>query len=263
MVRLLNGWRRSRLRALPLPAEWERVIERNIAFFDRLSPADRRELFGHTQILLAEKHFEGCDGLELTDEIRVTVAAYASLLLLHRSTDYYPRLTSILIYPSAYVASGERYQGDGIWEEGDVVRLGETAARLGAVVVAWDDVPRGPNAGVDGRNVVLHEFAHQLDFEDRVVDGTPLLEFGQHASWKRVFTAEYEGLRRAIDAGEPTLIRRYGAKNHAEFFAVVTEIFFHRGSALREKHPDLYQELRAFYCQDPATWDRTDAVRPE
>lgn len=263
MVRLLNGWRRARLRALPLPAEWERVIERNVVFFDRLSAPDRRELFGHTQILLAEKHFEGCDGLELTDEIRVTVAAYASLLLLHRSTDYYPRLTSILIYPNAYVASGERYEGDGIWEEGEVVRAGETGVRLGAVVVAWGDVPRGPNAGEDAYNVVLHEFAHQLDFEDRVVDGTPLLEPGQHESWRRVFTAEYEGLRAALDAGEPTLIRPYGAKNRAEFFAVVTEIFFHRGRALREKHPELYQELHSFYRQDPATWHRTDASRPE
>jgi len=254
MIKVLKGRRRERLRALPLPAEWERIIERNVSFFSRLPPADRQELFGHTQVVLAEKQFEGCGGLELTDEIRVTVAAYASVLLLHRSTDYYPRLTSILVYPTAYVVSEERYAGDGIWEEGETVRLGETEARLGAVVVAWNDVPRGAIAASHGSNVVLHEFAHQLDFEDYVVDGTPLLERGQYASWARVFTDEYDALRRSLDNGESTFIGSYGGKNHAEFFAVLTELFFHCGGELRDEHPALYGELRSFYRQDPAEW---------
>lgn len=253
-MKLLIGWRRHRLRALPLPAEWERIIERNVTFFDCLSASDRRELFGKTQILLAEKQFEGCDGLQLTDEIRVTIAAYAAVLLLRRETDYYPRLTSILVYPGAYVASGERHVGDGVWEEGEVSRLGETGLRLSAVVVAWDDVPRGREAGGVRDNVVLHELAHQLDFENNAVDGTPLIEPGQRASWARVCGGELERLRSAVADGEPTLIRPYGAKNPAEFFAVVTELFFHRGGELRDCHPNLYREFQSFYGLDPAEW---------
>ena len=262
MIDLFKKWRRQRLRALPLSAEWERIIERNVSAYSRLLPEDRRELLGHTHVLLAEKHFEGCGGLQLTDEIRVTVAAQASVLLLHRDTDYYPRLTSILIYPSAYVVPGERPIGGGIWEEGEDVRLGHTSAQLGALVVAWDDVVRGARTFDDTDNVVFHEFAHQLDFEDHVVDGTPLLESRQYVSWARVLGAEYEALRRATVQATPTLIDEYGATNPAEFFAVVTELFFERPTALRERHPALYEELRKFYQQDPATWLNTDLDPP-
>ncbi|HEY9226096.1 MAG TPA: zinc-dependent peptidase [Gemmatimonadaceae bacterium] len=163
---LFTGWRRTRLRALPLPAEWERMIERNVPAFGRLSPADQRELLGHTHVLLDEKTFEGCGGLALTDEIRVTVAAHASVLLLHRDTDYFARLKSILVYPSAYVVSGERHVGDGIWEDDEKVRRGETSQRLAAVVVGLDAVPGGSRNVAVGENVVLHEFAHQLDYEN-------------------------------------------------------------------------------------------------
>ena len=262
MFDLFKSKRRERLRALQLPAEWQRIIERNVSAYLRLSPDDRRELLGHTQVLLAEKHFEGCGGLRLTDEIRVTIAAQASVLLLHRETDYYPRLTSIIVYPSAYVVPGERPIGGGIWEEGEDVRLGHTSAQLGALVVAWDDVVRGARTFDDADNVVFHEFAHQLDFEDRVVDGTPLLESRQYASWARVFGVEYEALRQATADATPTLIDQYGATNPAEFFAVVTELFFERPLALRDRHPDMYGELRAFYQQDPATWLSGDLDPP-
>jgi len=254
MTNFLKRWRRVRLRALPFPADWRRFVERNVSVFGRLPPADQRELLGHTQVVLAEKHFEGCGGLELTDEIRVTIAAQACVLLLHRSTDYYPRLTSILVDPSAYVVSEERPVGGGLWEDGEEVRLGHTAPTLGALVIAWDDALRGARGVDDGDNVVFHEFAHQLDFEDFVVDGTPLLDSHQYRTWARVLGAEYEALRRAEAYEAPTLIDQYGAKNPAEFFAVVTELFFERPRELRDKHPALYQELRSFYHQDPAAW---------
>lgn len=254
MFGLFKHRRRERLRALPFPPAWERVIERNVAVYRRLPPKDRRELQGHVQVLLAEKSFEGCGGLELTDEIRVTIAAQAAVLLLHRETDYYPELKAILVYPSAYVVSEERHVGDGIWSDGDEVRLGHTAARLGALVVTWDDALRGARTMDDGANVVFHEFAHQLDYEDHVVNGTPALEPGQYASWARVLSAEFDALRRAADEARPTLIDQYGATNPAEFFAVLTELFFERPTELREKHAALYDELRAFYQQDPATW---------
>lgn len=254
MIDLFKSQRRERLRSTPFPAEWLRFLERNVSVYRRLPPTDQRELQGHAQVLLAEKHFEGCGGLQLTDEIRVTVAGLASVLLLHRETDYYPRLTSILIYPSAYVVPDERPVGGGIWEEREDVHLGHTSPQLGALVIAWDDVARSARAVDDGGNLALHEFAHQLDFEDRVVDGTPLLESRQYASWARVLGAEYDALRRAAANDSPTLIDQYGATNPAEFFAVLTELFFERPTALRDRHPALYDELRVFYRQDPATW---------
>lgn len=256
MLDFLKRRRREALRAEPFPPEWKAIVERNVSVFNRLQPEDQLELLGHTQILLAEKHFEGCGGLELTDEIRVTIAAQASVLLLHRETDYYPRLTSILVYPNAYVVPGEHPVGDGIWEETEAVHLGHTAPHLGALVLAWNESLHGARALGDGDNVLLHEFAHQLDFEDLEVDGTPLLESrSQYLSWARVLGAEFETLRRESDEGRSTLLDDYGATNPAEFFAVVTEFFFERPRELREKHAALYEELRAFYKQDPVGWN--------
>lgn len=247
--------RRQRVRAQAFPPAWRRFVERNVTVFARLPPHDQAELLGHVQVLLAEKHFEGCGGLELTDEIRVTVAAQACVLLLHRETDYYPRLTSILIYPSAYMVPGDRPVGDGIWQEGDDARLGHTAPRLGALLLAWDAALHGARNLDDGDNLVFHEFAHQLDFEDFAVDGTPPLESrAQYASWSRVLGAEYDELRRASAGGTATLLDQYGATNPAEFFAVATEFFFDRPRELRQRHAALYGELRSFYRQDPAEW---------
>src|SRR3979411_1260508 len=173
---LFKSRRRARLRAQPVPAEWRAILGRHLPVFSRLSGQDRAELLGHTQIFLAEKHFEGAGGLELTDEIRVTIAAQASLLLMHRETDYYPELVSIIVYPSGDTATEDRHIGHGIWEEGSEDRLGHTGQRLRALVLAWDAVRRGAAAPADGQNLVLHEFARQLDFENASSDGTPALD---------------------------------------------------------------------------------------
>src|SRR6476661_1610681 len=227
MVFHLKSRRRARLRAKPVPAEWRAIVERNLPVFTRLTPEDQAELLGHTQVFVAEKHFEGAGGLELTDEMRVTIAAQACLLLLHRETDYYPELVSIIVYPSGYTATEDRHIGHGIWEEGGEDRLGHTAQRLSALVLAWDAVRHGAAAPADGHNLVLHEFAHQLDFENQASDGTPALETrGDLLAWARVMSAEFENLRGASNAGEETLLDSYGATNPAEFFAVITEVFF-------------------------------------
>lgn len=260
---LLTGRRRARLRTTPPPPEWRRIVERNLPIFRRLPPADQAELLGHVQVFVAEKHFEGCGGLELTDEIRVTIAAQACLLLLHRETDYYPRLRSILVYPTGYTAHEEEHVGDGIWEEGPEDRLGHTAQRLRALVLAWDAAKHGARDPTDGQNLVLHEFAHQLDFEDDATNGTPALEsHEEYLAWGRVMSEEFEALRAADEAGEETLIDPYGAIAPAEFFAVVTEAFFERPHALRHRHPSLYERLAAFYRQDPASFVPHDEPRP-
>lgn len=246
--------RRDRLRAEAFPDAWRRVIDMRVPMVARLGAEDQRELLGHTRVLLEEKHFEGAGGLLMRDEVRVTIAAQAAMLLLHRETDYFPRLTSVIVYPSGYVAENKRAEG-GIWSEGEEHLAGHTQQHLRALVLAWDDVKAGAADPGDGRNLVLHEFAHQLDFEDGSTDGRPLLETGEQArSWARVFGDELESLRRAADAGELTVLDPYGAEDPAEFFAVATETFFERGAELRQRHPRLYDELRQFYRQDPASW---------
>jgi len=252
---LLTNRRRAKLRNQPVPSEWRAIVRRNLPVFGRLSAEDQSELLEHLQVFLAEKHFEGCGGLELTDEIRVTIAAQACLLLLHRETDYYPRLTSILVYPTGYTAHGERHVGGGIWEEADDDRLGHTQQRLGALVLAWDAAKQGALEPSDGDNLVLHEFAHQLDFEDNETNGTPALETrAAYLAWGRVMSEEFAALRQAEEAHRPTLIDQYGATNPAEFFAVITEAFFERPHALRTRHPELYAELAGFYRQDPSSF---------
>jgi Mlc titration factor MtfA (ptsG expression regulator) len=249
----LKKRRRRRLRAQIIPAAWGLTLTRNLPFFRRLPPEDQAELLGHVQVFLAEKKFEGCGGLNLTDEVRLTIAGQACLLLLHRETDYYPELSTILVYPSTYIAQGERHLEGPIWETGDQHLLGHTQHRLGALVLAWDAAKQSAANSSNGRNLVLHEFAHQLDFEDHATDGTPVLaRRSDYAAWERVMRREFEALRLADQTGRPTVLDTYGATNPAEFFAVVTETFFERPCELRAGHPDLYSELERFYRQDPA-----------
>lgn len=252
---LFKSRRRSRLRTKPVPKAWRVILENNLPVFSRLTKEDQDELLGHIQVFLAEKHFEGAGGLTLTDEIKVTVAAQACLLLLHRETDYYPDLTSIIVYPTGYIAEEERHIGGGIWEEGGEHRLGHTGQRLGAIVLAWDAVRHGAAEPIDGTNLVLHEFAHQLDFENRSSDGTPVLQSsGDYRAWARVMSHEFEQLRDALEAGDDTFLDDYGATNPAEFFAVITEAFFERPRALRRNHPALFMQLQRFYQQDPTSY---------
>jgi MtfA peptidase len=258
---LFGQRRRERLRAEPVPLAWRVILERNLPIFTRLPLEDQTELLRHVQVFLAEKKFEGAGGLQLTDEIRVTIAAQACLLLLHRDTDYYPDLLTIIVYPSGYTVEDERHVGGGVWEEGGEDRLGHTARGLRALVLAWDAARHGALDPSDGENLVLHEFAHQLDFENRGADGTPALATrAEYLAWARVMSAEFEALRHASRTGASTLLDSYGATNPAEFFAVITEAFFERPRALRARHAALYAELERFFRQDPATWSAEPAA---
>jgi hypothetical protein len=256
MLPFLTRRRRARLRATSVPDAWRRIVERNVPLWRRLDDADRAELRGHAQVLLAEKHWEGCGGLALGDEHRVTVAAWASFLLLHRDTDYFPGLRSVLLYPTAYVIEGEHELGGGLVFEGEEEFSGHTQERLGAVLLNWRDVKADARDPDDGVNLVLHEFAHQLDFEDGDPDGAPALDGGgaTYARWRAVLGAELERLRRDVRTGRRTVLDPYGAEDPVEFFAVATEAFFESPDLLRDEHPTLYAELARFYRQDPAGW---------
>lgn len=244
--------RRDSTRAIPLPPAWLQVIERNVPFYRCLPEADQRELQGHIQVFLAEKRFEGCGGLQITDEIKVTISAQACVLLLHRDTDYYPTLNSILVYPGAYRAHQSMSIGTGMILESTAVRLGESWQR-GAVILSWDDVLQGAADIHDGHNVVLHEFAHQLDQEGGEAKGSPVLERrSMYVAWARILGAEYVQLQKDVQKGHRSVLDDYGATNPAEFFAVATECFFEKAIPLKKKHPELYEELKLYYRQDPA-----------
>lgn len=251
MFRWLTRRRRSALRQTALPAAWQAIIERNVPYVSRLPVADRDELAGHVQVFLAEKSFEGCGGLEMTDEIRVTIAAQACILLLHRETDYFAKLVSILVYPSTYVVPGGQHVGDGIMSADEEARLGESWIS-GVVVLVWDSVLAGARDMHDGHNVVLHEFAHQLDQEDGASDGAPILsKHSRYVAWARVLGDEFDTLVEATLDVHDGVIDQYGATNPAEFFAVVTETFFEQPRQLKARHPELYEQFRQFYRQDP------------
>jgi Mlc titration factor MtfA (ptsG expression regulator) len=251
----LKQQRRLRLRARPFPKEWLALIQRHVVFFHKLNGSDRLELLGHIQVFLAEKRFEGCGGFEITDEVRVTIAAQACLLLLHRQTDYFPHLLTILVYPLTYMVQEDHRIGEHVWEEGTVGRLGETGRRMGSLVLSWGAVKHGAADPSDGKNVVLHEFAHQLDYENHAADGVPgLATREQQSAWSDVMNSEFASLRAADESGIPTLLDTYGATDPVEFFAVSVEAFFEQPRSLRARHPRLYAELQNYFQQDPVDY---------
>jgi len=244
----LKRRRRRALLATPFPAPWRDYLVRNVPHYRYLQLAEQEKLHNDLRIFVAEKHWEGCGGLEMTDEIKVTIAANASLLVLGLEHDCFDRVTSILVYPRGYVDPQPRMGPGGIMVAGEA-RLGE--ATRGVVVLAWSEV-RDDVLG-DGHNVVFHEFAHQLDFLDGVVNGTPPLGSREaYARWKKVMTAEYQRLCDDAEHHRATLLDKYGTRNEGEFFAVATECFFERPVAMRHRHRELYNLLRDYYRQDPA-----------
>jgi len=253
-VNLFRSRRRRRLRSTPLSADSLRIIDRNVPYCRCLPPEERTELNGLIQVFLAEKPFEGAGGLVMTDEIRLTIAAQACILLLGREPHFYPGLDAIIVYPHAYVSRMARRNPDGTVSDAAQVRLGESW-RQGALVLSWDDVVSGAGDIHDGHNVVFHEFAHQLDAEHGPADGVPPLETrSMYVAWARALGAEYEDLVKRLRRHAPTFLNPYAATNPAEFFAVATEFFFEKSQAMRAGHPELYEQLRTFYQQDPAEW---------
>jgi Mlc titration factor MtfA (ptsG expression regulator) len=204
------------------------------------------------QVFVHDKSFEGCGGLEITDEMRVTIAAHACLLLLHLDGTCYPGVRRILVYPGAFWSKGA-FGRAGTPPPPAAPESGE-AWRDGMVVLSWDNVQRGGANPADGDDVVLHEFAHALDQEDGDAGGTPILNSPSLVrAWARVLRAHYDQLQRDVEEGRTTVLNEYGATNPGEFFAVATETFFEKPEQLKAAEPDLYDQLRQFYRQDPAS----------
>ncbi|HYK82421.1 MAG TPA: M90 family metallopeptidase [Gemmatimonadales bacterium] len=235
----------------PIPASWSAVVARCVPLARGLTAAERERLLQLVGVFLADKHFEGCLGLTVTEEMKITIAAEACLLLLHLDGPVYPALRTVLVYPGAFVPKSPWPPTPDQVEPEPVPLLGESL-RGGVVVLSWDDVLADARDPAEGRSVVLHEFAHQLDQEDGAVSGAPLLPGGALRAWARVLAGEFERLERDAAAERPGVLDAYGATDKAEFFAVATEAFFAKPAALAREHPELYAQLRGFYRQDPA-----------
>ena len=229
----LKRWRRGRLLETPFPDAWLAYLAANVPYYPLLASEEQEKLRRDLRVFIAEKRWEGCGGLVLDDEMKVTIAAQACLLTLARDEDDYRVVQSILVYPNEYAVPHQTRLQDTFSIVGQSTRLGEAWYR-GPVILSWADVRESSRHLGDGRNLVWHEFAHQLDMLDREIDGTPPLENrAQYRQWTAVMTAEHERLRASAEAGQPTLLDPYGTQNEAEFFAVVTECFFDRPVEMR------------------------------
>ena len=244
-------WRRARLLAKPFPDAWREILRRNVAVYARMPKAMRERLEARVQVFLAEKSFVGCAGQEIDDEVRVTIAGQACLLLLGREHGFFPRLANVLVYPAAFVAERLKPQPFGVLQEHREVLLGESWTH-GQVVLSWEDALTGGRIGDDGRNVVIHEFAHQLDQEKGLANGAPHAAISPR--WAAVFSHEFTRLQQRAAIGEPTLIDPYGATAPQEFFAVAAEVFFERPHELAAQHPELHGELVRYFRFDPRDW---------
>ncbi len=236
----------------PTPASWPEIVERQVPLAAGLAPADREQLFRIMQLFLREVPIEGCAGLEVNEEIRITVAAQACLLLLRMRYPRYARVRHVLVYPSAFVPKTVALHPTGQVVRPDVPLRGQ-AWQSGVVVLGWDEVRRDTHLGTDDGNVVLHEFAHMLDAEDGSMDGVPVFDSGTaYRAWAALLTEEFAEHVVRTERDEPTVLSPYGATNRAEFFAVATEAFFQRPAALRAAEPELYAQLARFYKLNPA-----------
>lgn len=254
----LIRWRRKQLANQPFPLRWIVILEQNIPFYRNLPRARQVKLHGHINVLLKSKKFIGCGGLNLTDEMKVTIAGIASLLLLNERGNYYSKLRLILLYPTAFIASKTTPFGGQYLEEKQV-KSGESWG-IGVLVLSWQTIRYDVKHWQDGHNVILHEFAHQLDQEAGSASGVPILEKrSDYVTWARVLQTEYEQLRRDVERGVKTVIDEYGATDPAEFFAVATETFFEKPLQMRNQHPELYNELKRYYKLDPIDWMRKPA----
>ena len=256
-------WRLKSALARPMPEPWQAILRDNIPIYACMSGDLQHQLGKLVQQFLFQKKFVGCAGLELDDEMRLTIAGQACLLLLNRPTRVYPELHTILVYPSAFMVPRKQVDEAGVVTEARQDLLGESWGD-GRVILAWDHVRRGAADWTDGQNVVLHEFAHQLDSESGSNNGAPYLGSAtNYRNWSEVLSRDFANLRTDALYRQPSVMDHYGATSPAEFFAVATETFFEKPWQMAERHPALFAELFKYYRVDPRAWLPQSAPDPE
>lgn len=252
LVFWIDDRRRRQILSQPFPSDWNQYLEKNVSHYPMLPEDDQANLRNLVQIFVAEKHWEGCRGLEVTDEMKVTIAAQACLLVLGMSNNFFPRVKTILIYPGGFRVPRDPQMADLSTEGGTMPVLGQAVHR-GPVILSWPDIVNPRNEAGTPMNLVIHEFAHQLDMQGGPADGTPLLSSRKlQKKWRRVMKQEYDRLIEESKEGRTTLLDAYGAANEVEFFAVVSECFFEQPVEMKRQHPQLYDVLARYYRQDPA-----------
>jgi len=247
-------WRLRRALKKPLPAAALAVLARNVPVYRSMAPELQQQLRQLVTQFLHTKKFIGCDGLDVTDEMAVTIAGQACLLLLNRPSKVYSALHTILVYPGAFVAARDEVGPGGVVTPGRKTMLGESWDD-GRVVLSWDDVQQAAQDWSASHQVVLHEFAHQLDSESGRANGAPYLGHpGSYSDWAEVLSRDYQSLRLHAMYRQPTVLDHYGATSPAEFFAVATETFFSKPWLMAAHHAALYAEFLKYYRVDPRQW---------
>jgi MtfA peptidase len=255
MFNWLRKYRRRKIVQTPFPAQWLSIIEEKVPHYKYLMDDEKDQLRLLTQIFISEKNFEGCNGLKITDEVKVVIAAQASLLVLSLPPYQYVQVKSVLVYPATIAISPPSQsvftESMGIVPN-RIAILGQ-ASLNGPVILVWDAVKRGTRHPKSGHNVVYHEFAHILDLRDGTADGTPVITNRElFSDWVEICSREYMRLKTNTKRGRKTLLDRYGSVHEAEFFAVATELFFDRSIQMQREYPDLYNVMVEYYRQDTA-----------
>lgn len=247
--------RRQTIRALEtarLSEEEQDMLLAQVPLMRKVPEELRPALEGKINRFLHQVDFIGCDGLEVTDEMRLSIAGQACLLVMNIDR-WYNTLRTVLIYPGAFKSQQARQDGYVVTER-EEVRLGESWSR-GPIVLSWPHSDAGAQNDTDGHNVVLHEFAHQIDQLSGNADGAPLMNKGQSFDdWSRVFLDAFEAHQRSVARGRRTVLDAYGATAHEEFFAVAVEVFFEKPVQLRSEEPEVYGQLMKLFRLDPARW---------
>jgi MtfA peptidase len=256
VIGLLAWWavrrRKEREYGRPFPREWRTLLERSLPLYRRLPQDLRLALEPHVRRVLAEVEFVGCNGLEVTDEMRLVIALQACLLVCRHDPRAYASLYSVLVYPDEFLVVERDEDESGVVTEGERALSGQ-ALDTARIVLSWRDVQESSSNG-GAYHVVLHEFAHYLDHSVEGALTSPLSKVRELTEWHRILEREYERLCTESERGEDTLIDPYGAEEPAEFFAVATETFFGQSRELERLHPELYGALQRFYALDPARW---------
>lgn len=250
MLHWFKNRRRKRILRQPCPPAWNSILDENVGHFKSLSSVEKNKLISVTRIMVSEKHWEAHGGLVMSDEIKVTIAGTAALLLLGVEDFYFDRVATIIVFPQPM-----RRTSRGGMIEGQESRHSGEAWQNGQVVLSWEDVVSDSRNPSDGRNLVIHEFAHCLDGLDGEMGGS--LTFDDNATtqrWRDVCESEFEALNIASERGQKTLLDHYGATNQAEFFAVASETFFEQPLQLQHEHPELFELLVKYYHLNPVSW---------
>ncbi|WDE98048.1 zinc-dependent peptidase [Lentisphaera profundi] len=249
-IPLKKKLKRQSLMKKDVPNDWRTILSEEVPYLDKLSDPDREKLWGLIHIFLDEVEFISCQDLELTDRIRVAIAAQACLLTLKNPTQkHFDSLNTIYVYPDAFKSNIDQQQGSIVSSE-ESIRLGQSIR--GSIVLSWNSCKQGASNYQDGQNVIFHEFAHQLDQEHNSADGVPTLqERSAYLDWGKIMYAKFLWLREKKKKHQHTLIDPYGALNEAEFFAVCTECFFEKPKQLKSKHPEIYRVMLEYYGLNP------------